>query len=109
MDSSLSWKNHIDQLIYKLNKSCYVMGSIKSFLSLETMKMIYFSYVHSLLTYGIIFWGTSSHVKSVFKIQKRIIGIMTNSRSKDSCRDLFKLLMYYQYNPNTFTLPQCLF
>ena len=29
MDSSLSRKNHIDQLIHKLNKSCYVMRSIK--------------------------------------------------------------------------------
>ena len=91
MDSSLSWKTHIDQLIYKLNKSCYVIRSIKSFLSLETIRMVFF-YVHSILKYGIIFWGTSSHVKSVFKIQKRIIRIMTNSRSKDSCRDLFKLL-----------------
>jgi hypothetical protein len=51
--------------------------------------MVYFSYVHSLLTYDIICWGTSSHVKSVFKIQKQIIKIMTNSRSKDSCHDLF--------------------
>jgi hypothetical protein len=55
MDSSLSWKNHIDHLIYKLNKSCYVLRSIKSILSLESIKMVYFSYVHSLLTYGIIF------------------------------------------------------
>jgi hypothetical protein len=68
------------------------MRSIKSFLSLETIKMVYFSYVKSLLTYGRNSWGTSSHVISVFKIKKQIIRIMTNSVSKDSCRDLFKQL-----------------
>jgi hypothetical protein len=92
MDGSLSWKNHIDQLIYRLNKSCYVIRQIKPFLSLKTITMVYFSYVHSLLTYGIVFEGNSSQVKSVFKIQKRIIRIMTTSCSKDSCHDLFKLL-----------------
>jgi hypothetical protein len=67
MDGSWSWKNHTDQLIYKLNKSYFVIRLIKPFLSLKTTGMVYFSYVHSLLTYGIIFWGNSSHVKSVFK------------------------------------------
>jgi hypothetical protein len=57
VDTSLSWKNHIDQLACKLNKSCYLIRSIKPFLSLEIIKMVYFLYVHSLLTHGIIFWG----------------------------------------------------
>ena len=92
VDTSLSWKNHIDQLACKLNKSCYLIRSIKPFLSLEIIKMVYFLYVHSLLTHGIIFWGNSTHSKSVFKIQKCIIRTMTNSSSKDSCHPLFKAL-----------------
>jgi hypothetical protein len=91
MDSS-SWKYHTDQLIDQLNKSCYVISSIKPFLSLKTIKMVYLSYVHSLLTYGIIFRGNSTHVKSVFKIQRQIIRIMTNSHTNDSYHDLFKIL-----------------
>jgi hypothetical protein len=92
VDTSLSWKNHIDQLGHKLNKSCYLIRSIKPFLSLEMLKMVYFSYVHSLLTYGIIFWGNSTHSKVIFKIQKHIIRIMTDSGIRDSCRALFKAL-----------------
>jgi hypothetical protein len=91
MDRSLFWKNHTDQLINKLNKS-YVIRSIKPFLSLKAIKMVYFSYVHSLLIYGIIFWWNSFYAKSVFKIQTRIIRIVINSGSRDSCRDLFKVL-----------------
>jgi len=56
--------------------------------------MIYFSYAHSVLSYGIIFWGNShAHLtNSIFKIQKRIIRIITNSSSRDTCHHLFKQL-----------------
>jgi hypothetical protein len=54
--------------------------------------MIYFSYIHSSITYGIIFWGNSSGSDEVFKLQKRAIRIITNSHSSTSCHDLFKEL-----------------
>ena len=38
-----------------------------------------------------IFWGNSPHSTNIFKIQKRIIRIMTNSRSRESCRQFKKL------------------
>ena len=53
---------------------------------------IYYSYVHSIITYGIIFRGNSPHSTHIFKIQKQIIQIMTKSRRRDSCRQLFKKL-----------------
>ena len=53
--------------------------------------MTKFSHVHSILSYGTIFWGNSSYSKSIFKIQKRIRVIMTSGR-KDSCHELFKQL-----------------
>jgi hypothetical protein len=89
-DSSLSWKKHIDSLTPKLNKSCFVIGAIKLFLSLESLKMIYFSYVHSIITYGIISWGNPSHTNNLFNIPKRIIRVMTNSINRDSGQELFK-------------------
>jgi len=54
--------------------------------------MVYFSTVHSIISYGIIFWGISTNSKIMFKIQKRIVRIITNSGNKDYCRDLFKKL-----------------
>jgi hypothetical protein len=63
--------------------------------------MIYFSYFHAVMSYGIIFWGNSSHSGNIFKLQTRVIRITTNSRSRESCRDLFKKLdilpLYSQY------------
>jgi hypothetical protein len=53
---------------------------------------VYFSYFHSILSYGIIFWGNSAHSKYIFKIQKGTIRVVTNSGMRDSYRELFKNL-----------------
>jgi hypothetical protein len=55
-DNKLSWKNHINYLVTK-----FIMGTIKPILSLRSLRMIYFAYIHSIMTYGIIFWGNSSY------------------------------------------------
>jgi hypothetical protein len=44
------------------------------------------------MTYGIIFWGISTHSIYVFRLQTRVIRIITDSRPRDSCRQLFKKL-----------------
>jgi hypothetical protein len=62
-------------------------------MSQETLRMVYyFAYVHSIMSYGIIFWGNQPHSEKIFKIQKRMIRIITNSRARDSWRELFKKL-----------------
>jgi len=101
IDSNLSWKQHIDDIIPKLNMACFAVRSIKPFMSLEAIRLIYFSYFYSVLSYGIIFWGNSVHSKYIFKIKKRTIRVITNSWITDSCRHLFKKLQilpfYSQY------------
>jgi hypothetical protein len=54
--------------------------------------VIYFSYFHSIMSYGIIFWRNSSISNNIFRLQKRVIRIITNIRSRDSCREQFKKL-----------------
>jgi hypothetical protein len=92
IDSALSWINHITNLTGKLNKACYAIRAIKPFISQESMKMIYYSYVYSLFSYGIIFWGNAPHNENIFKIQKKNIKSYYCSGRLDSCRGLFKKL-----------------
>jgi len=92
INNRLSWKSHIDLMIPKLNTATYVIRSLKQILNLETLKKAYFSFAHSILSYGIIFWGISNYSNNIFKIQKRIIRIIMNVDSKTSCRNLFKQL-----------------
>ena len=70
---------------------------------LNTLKMVYHSYSHSVIHYGIIFWGNSSYSNSIFKPQKGIIGIIKGVRIKDSCREFFKLLNILPF------ISQCIF
>jgi len=94
LDSTLSWKPHTDQLISKLNSACYIIRSLKSIISLENLRMIYFSSMHSIISYGIIFWGNSTYSNTIFKLQKRVIRIMMNAGNRESCRELFKKLNF---------------
>jgi hypothetical protein len=89
---SLSWKAHIDQMMSKLNTACFVIRTIQAIMSPETLRIVYFAYIHSIISYRIIFWGNQPYSGKILKIQKRVIRIIKNSRMRDSCRELFKKL-----------------
>jgi hypothetical protein len=72
IDDKLSWKNHINYLVTKLSSACFIIRAIKHIMSLRSLRMIYFAYIHSVLTYEIIFWVNSSYTIKVFRIQKRL-------------------------------------
>jgi len=44
------------------------------------------------MSYGIMFWGNSSHSSVIFKMQKRVIRMMTGYGYRESCREFFKEL-----------------
>jgi hypothetical protein len=54
--------------------------------------MIYFSYCQSQLEYGIIFWGSSLIMKTLFLSQERVIRSLQSLGPTDSCREGFKWL-----------------
>jgi hypothetical protein len=57
IDKYLSWKTHFEQIIPRLSSACYTIRSMFHFSNMDTLKMIYFAYFHSILKYGIMFWG----------------------------------------------------
>jgi hypothetical protein len=70
MDNNLSWKNHIDHLLSKLNSACFAVKTVKSIMSQKALRIIYFSYVHSIITYGTIF-GAICHIVLKFLESKK--------------------------------------
>ena len=90
IDYLLSWNQHIEQVTRKLSSATYVSRHTKNSLLIDTLKIIYFAYVHTTISYGIIFWGNSSAAKNVFLLQKKILRIITDKKPRDSCRELFK-------------------
>jgi len=76
----------------KLNTACFVIPTIQAIMSPETLKMVYFAYIHSIMNYVTILGGNQPYSDKIFKIQKRVIRTITSSRMRDSCRELLKKL-----------------
>jgi hypothetical protein len=92
LDSQLTWKTHIHYLLNKLSTVCCVMRRLSQILNIKTLRIVYFAHFHSLIKYGIIFWGNSTTMHKVFLIQENIIRIMLEIGSRCSCRIRFKVL-----------------
>jgi hypothetical protein len=119
LDCHLTWKQHSDNLVNKLNTICFMLRKLLPVVNEQVLRMVYFAHFHSQLGYGtrwfkydrdklrlvytqivpvifeppcIIFWGSSSSMRSVFVVQKRAIRIMLRLGPRSSCREGFKKL-----------------
>jgi hypothetical protein len=63
-DNALSWKYLIEQITHRLSADFYTVRSVKPFMSQETMKIVDCAYCHSIINYGLIFWGNFAHFKN---------------------------------------------
>jgi hypothetical protein len=101
IDDTLSWKQHTEHLVNKMCTACYALRNIKHVVPIDTLRVIYFAHIHSITSYGIIFWGSSSYANKVFILQNKIIRIITNTKPQDSCREVFKnmeiMMLYSQH------------
>ena len=63
------------------NASKWQMGFNLAF---KGLRMLFLSYIHSLITYGVIFGGNLPFSIKIFIVQKKTIRIVPNSVSTDS-------------------------
>jgi ribosomal protein L36 len=80
---------HVQKILPKLCSACYLVRRMYPFFDINTLKMIYSAYFHSVMEFGIIFWGNSAESKKVLLQQKKIFWIMTGSPIRATCRTLF--------------------
>lgn len=92
IQSNLKWNSHLQDINLKLSKLNYALRIITRNSTIETARTVYFANVHSVLKYGIIMWGQAPEAKQTFKLQKRIIRTITNTKRTESCRPQFKKL-----------------
>ena len=79
IDSTLSWKSHVDHIHKKCLSAVGVLNRLKNFIPYSVKMKIYMSLVHSYLTSGIILWGhTCTNNKSKLQViqNKAIRAIM---------------------------------
>ena len=93
LDHNLNWHSHADKLSAKLNSICFTHRILSESCSLEILKIAYFAYFHSLLSYGIVFWGAQiQNLNKIFVVQKKCIRIISKVAPKTHSKPLFQNL-----------------
>lgn len=89
IDSNMSWEQHINYVINKLNSAYYAICSLKCKLDQNGLLSVYYGLVNSHLNYCTSVWGGSIHINKVLVVQKRILRKIFNMKLTDSCRPVF--------------------
>ena len=90
LDKHLTWKSHINQVSKKVAKTNGILSKLKNTLPTDILKTIYNSLILPYLSYGIMVWGNCSD--RLFKLQKRSVRLITNSKYNAHTDPLFKSL-----------------
>jgi hypothetical protein len=73
INNTLSWKSYMNMITSKLSQVYYIVRAVKLFLPLDTLKIIYYAYFHSVMTCGVIFWGNSHTVTLFLDYKKELL------------------------------------
>ena len=94
LDSELSFKFHIKEVQNKMSKSLYILRQVSKFLCKDSLKSLYFSFIHSHLLYCLPIWSCTAkcNLEGVIRIQKKAIRIISGSRYNAHTANLFKQL-----------------
>ena len=57
INSTLSWDEHINNLIKRCNKYVYILSRIKCYLSVPSRKLFYNAYIMPHFDYCCVIWG----------------------------------------------------
>jgi hypothetical protein len=90
LDAKLQWHPHIATLAGKLSSAAYAVRRISHLTNIETARLVYFSYFHSVMSYGILLWGKAADIETIFVLQKRAVRGIYKMRGRASVREKFK-------------------
>ena len=93
VDNQLLFGDHIKQLRTIVSRAVGIMTKIRHFIPLRILKQIYFAFIHSHLTYGIIVWGATfpSYLTPLKSLQNRAIKLLSGVSSRlQSAQPLYK-------------------
>ena len=91
LDSHLNWDKHVEILAPKLNRAAGMLAKMRHYVSSDSLRNIYFSIFHSILTYGSQIWGqtTNKHINRVILIQKKALRIINFAEYNAPTSQLF--------------------
>ena len=90
LNENLKWNTHMDSVCNRILRSIGIFCNLRHYLPTYILKTLYNSLVLSHCTYGILAWGT--HNTRLYKIQKKAIRVISNSKFYAHTEPLFKRL-----------------
>ena len=91
IDESLTWEYHSSHIRKKIAKGIGIIGKVRKYLSKVTLRILYFSFIHPYISFGIESWGCmlQCHMLPILKLQKRVIRMITFSNYLEHTGQLF--------------------
>ena len=96
MDEKLNWSSHLKQIETKLAFASSVIYKTRNILPLNTLKLLYYSFAYTHLSYCVTAWGsaTTSHLKPIYVKQNNILRNMMFSNYDEQISPIYKRLNF---------------
>ena len=103
LDEHISWIGHVRIVENKIAKNIGLLYRVSQFLNEDSLKTVYFLYIHSYLNYANIAWASTyaTKLERVYFIQKHAAHIAFNKDKLTHSKSLFEnlnALNVYQIN-----------
>lgn len=94
LDPKLSWNNHIVNIQRKISKNIGILYRARKILNTKSLTNLYYSFIYPYFTYCVEIWGKTytTYTDSLFRLQKRIIRLITFSKRMEHSQPLFRTL-----------------
>ena len=89
IDEKLTWNEHSIKLQAKLRKLNYLFYYMKQYFSRKHLIRIYVPLYESVLSYGIIHWGASAHIRPLKVLQNRVCRSIENLNRLTSEEEIY--------------------
>lgn len=78
IDNDLSFKYHATNVLSKITKAIGALYGVYKYLSLKTLRLIYFALIYSHINYCNLVWGNTykKYLEPIHKIQKRFVRLV---------------------------------
>ena len=99
IDTTLSWQYHVKALSIKLNRANALYFKIRKYVSLKTLRSIYFAIFDYYLSYCCLFWAQNrSTIQRILILEKKAVRIINFQPRNSHTSFLFKqnLILKFQ-------------
>lgn len=81
-DYRMRWDKHVEYLLNKTRYLLFVFRKLSNYMITDTLRMLYYAFFHSIISYGIIAWGGvySNYLNLLQSFQNKLLKIVNKDR-----------------------------